>query len=495
MFGERRKGKLGPVMAAMILGMASLLSARSQDTGRTPPVSGVKIGELYETWSKQLSEKRRYRVSLPSSYDESKTDYPLVVVLDGEDYFVPAVGACRFMAMTRLMPEAVVVGVDNSNRRRDMTPPDVALPDVKKGNGDAFLAFLEEELLPVLTSRYRLLPLRILVGHSHGGLIGAYAISARPGLFRWYLLIDAPVGLDGGVSERRLLNYVKGQPRLTGRMISIERSFGWADESWRLLTAEAPRSFAVARIKMPAETHATMFYPALYEGLKWLFQDIMVPDGALATYSEMKKRYDGLSAAYGYRVPLPLSVLMDSAEDQLMAGNPLEASLFVEEAKNKYGASPGTEAFDRWIKVLRTNPLEETSDQILRSSPPSLDQIKPFLGTWVALAQNLSPNRVEITFEVQDAKAVARHREFDESGTEVSPILGGIAYLRMQGTDTIEWGYMNGMRPRTMIIAYAGKIDASGALAGYSTLKGVSFSPERDDDPGRPQPFKFVRRK
>jgi hypothetical protein len=494
MLEEWRTVRSAMSTAVMIVMLSSWLGSNSQDSGQASKISDVKIGEVFEIGSKQLNEKRKYSVSLPSSYDQSKAEYPLVVVLDGEDDFVPAVGACRFMSMNRLMPEAVVVGIHNSNRRRDMTPPDVALLDVKKGNGDAFLAFLEEELLPVLKSNYRLLPLRIFVGHSHGGLIGVYALSARPGLARWYLLIDAPVSLDNGVSERRLANFLAAHPGLTGRMISIERSFGWTDASWQVLETKAPKSFALTRIRMPEETHATMFLPALYEGLKWLFKDIMVREAALTTYAELKKRYDNLSDAYGYRVTIPFLVLLDAAEDQLMAGRPQEASGLVEEVKKQYGTSRETTAFENWIRALQMNPLEETYDQILGSPPPTADQIKPFLGTWEAVAQNHSPNKVEITFEVRDGKAVARHREFNESGTEVTPILGDIAYLRLKDKDTIEWGYMNGMRPRTMIIAYRASLDASGALTGFSAPKAVSFSPERRGDPGRAQPFKFVRK-
>jgi pimeloyl-ACP methyl ester carboxylesterase len=493
MLEERRSRRSALATTAMIMILSSSLALSSQEAGRASKISGVEIGDVFEMWSKQLNEKRTYSVSLPSSYDQSKAEYPLVVILDGESYFALAVGVCRFMSMNRLMPEAVVVGLHNSDRRRDMTPPDLSLPDIGKGNGAAFLAFLEEELLPVLKSSYRLLPLRILVGHSHGGLIACYAISERPNLFRWYLLVDAPVTLGNGVSEKRLENFLGAHPGLTGKMISIERSFGWTDDSWRVLGSKAPKSFVLTRFRMPEETHSTMFLPALYEGLKRLFKDIMAREDGLTTYAEMKSRYDSLSEAYGYRVAIPFLVLMDAAEDQLMAGRPGEASDLVEAVKKQFGDSPETAAFEKWIKALQENPLEETYDQILASLPPTADQIKPFLGTWKAVIQSHSPNGVEITFEIHDGKAVARHREFDESGAEVTPILGNIAYLRMRDKDMIEWGYMNGMRPRTMIIAYTAKLDASGALTGFSAPTAVSFSPERRDHPGTPQAFKFVR--
>ncbi|HEY4613347.1 MAG TPA: alpha/beta hydrolase-fold protein [Bacteroidota bacterium] len=473
----------------ILLGAASY----AQKTDKPVKVSGVEIGEVFEIHSKQLNETRRYSVSLPTSYYQSQEEYPLLVVLDGEYYFVPAVGAMRFMSMNHMMPEVIVVGIHNTNRRRDMTPPDISLPDVPKGKAESFLAFLGEELLPVLQSRYRLLPLRVLVGHSHGALFGVYALSARPELFRWHLVVDPPVHLNDYTSERRLLTYFTAHPKHSGRMALFERTFGWSDQSWGVLEKSLPKSFSVKRMKMPEEKHPTMFFPALYEGLKWLFSDLMFRQDTLTTLSELKTRYTKLSAASGYDVPIPHSLLSLAAEEQLMAGKSQEASAFVEELKTRFGQSAETKSFDVWVNTLRKNPLEETYDQILRSPAPTPTQMKTFIGTWEGVGLSLSPNKVVISFEVREGKVVAEHREYDESGSEVTPILGNIAFLRMKGNDTIEWGYMNGIRPRTMVIAFAGKLDASGALVGLYGLKAVSFSPERTDNPSLRESFKFTR--
>lgn len=492
---QRGKTKSILLTAIMVVMISSAPTVNAQDMSKASKVADVKVGELFEMKSKHLKETRKYSVSLPSSYDRSDAAYPLVVVLDGEDYFATAVGAYRFMAMNRLMPEAVVIGIHNTDRRGDMTPPDISLPDVAHRKGHAFLGFIEEELLPVLTSKYRLLPLRVLIGHSHGGLIAVYAISARPELFRWYLVVDAPLQLSARVSERRLLSYLEAHPRHTGRLISIERTFGWTDKAWQELERQTPKSFIISRMKMPGETHPTMFYPALYEGLKWLFTDIMFRPEILTSLSDLKTQYANLSAAYGYTVSIPRAVLQDAAEDQLMAGRPEEASALVGEVKKQFGPSPETKLFEEWIDVLRKRPLEETYDQVVHSAPPTEEQATEFLGTWEAVVQHHTPNKVEITFETTDGKVVARQREFDQSGNEVTPILGAIAYLRMKEKDTIEWGYMNGMRPRTMIISYTAKLDASGELKGSTALKAVSFSPDRTDNPDKPESFRFVRKR
>jgi pimeloyl-ACP methyl ester carboxylesterase len=481
------------VVALIILApIVPLSNAQEKDSAHA--VSKVVIGEEFELWSKELKESRKYSVSLPLSYPQSNASYPLILVLDGESYFVTAVGACRFMSMVRLMPEAVVVGINNKIRRLDMTPPDISLPDIPHGRADAFLAFLQHDLLPVLAANYRLLPLRVLVGHSHGALLGTYAITKVPELFRWQVLIDAPLQLGERTSESRLIGFLKGHTNYSGRMISVEHSFGWTDRSWIELEGVAPRTFSIARIKMADETHPTMFYPALYEGLKWLFNDIKPRQDTIVDLHALKAYYARLAAAYGQSVPIPQGVLLDAAEDQLMAGRPEAASPIVNEIKKQFGSSAETNVFDTWIEQLNKNPLEETYDQILRSPPPTAQQARQFLGTWKAVIQHHSPNNVEITFEDRNGVVTAHQREYNSSGFEVSPILGDIAYVRMKGTDAIEWGFMNGMRPRTMIISYVAKLDADGSLTGTSVPKAVSYSPDRTDNPGRPDPFRFVRK-
>lgn len=105
-------------------------------------------------FSTNINETRRYRVYLPRGYDEH-TDraYPLVIFHDGQNMFESgpfgswnADDAIDETTIAGLVREAVYVGVDNANRFRDYIP----------GLGaDNYIAFLTDELMPVLEANYR----------------------------------------------------------------------------------------------------------------------------------------------------------------------------------------------------------------------------------------------------------------------------------------------------------------------------------------------------
>ena len=101
------------------------------------------------------------------------------------------------------IPELIVVGVPNTDRTRDLTPTRNASrptggsdPSLRgSGGGDAFLAFLRDELIPTVDAAYRTTDYRILVGHSFGGLMSLHAFLSEPALFQAHLAIDPSVFL------------------------------------------------------------------------------------------------------------------------------------------------------------------------------------------------------------------------------------------------------------------------------------------------------------
>lgn len=149
-----------------------------------------------------LGEDREYWVSLPPSYDQvsqSHKTYPILIVLDGHSLFRPVSGMLNHMSTSRngsrRVPEMIVVGLQSSNRERDLTPDKIVT--VRKndtGGGDQFLSFIEKELFPVLQSTYRTSPYRVLVGHSLGGLLACHAYMQENSLFNAFIAIDPSFG-------------------------------------------------------------------------------------------------------------------------------------------------------------------------------------------------------------------------------------------------------------------------------------------------------------
>ena len=153
--------------------------------------------------SDALNETRHVLVRLPSGYATSPRTYPLVVLLDGGDtrqhsadvpLYSRSVATLATLERDGLAP-MILVGVENRNRVRDMTP--VERPDIYVGGGGApaFLRFIETELVPFVEARWRVGPTRILYGESYGGLFVLDAIARGRRIFSDYIAVSPTVGV------------------------------------------------------------------------------------------------------------------------------------------------------------------------------------------------------------------------------------------------------------------------------------------------------------
>src|SRR5690606_16404550 len=111
---------------------------------------------IYESIkSSRLGETRELKIQLPRNYDSnSEKHYPLIIVLDGDYLFEPMAGNVDLYSYWHEIPEAIVVGINQLNSRRDDSLFDEQsfLPYESGAN---FFEFLGMELLPHLDGKYR----------------------------------------------------------------------------------------------------------------------------------------------------------------------------------------------------------------------------------------------------------------------------------------------------------------------------------------------------
>jgi predicted alpha/beta superfamily hydrolase len=139
-----------------------------------------------------LSEDRKVFVHLPTTYDTSGTPYPVLYLLDGTPAFLlEMIAITTRLRNDRNAPEMIIVAIENTNRNRDMMPV-VAKDYPGPPRAEAFLGFVEKELIPDIEKTYRTTQPRILQGKSLSGLFTVYALLARPAAF------DAYVGCSAG---------------------------------------------------------------------------------------------------------------------------------------------------------------------------------------------------------------------------------------------------------------------------------------------------------
>src|SRR5215213_3030071 len=186
--------------------------------------TNFSIGDTQTVHSSILNEDRKIYVYTPR---KTNIKIPLILVFDGETLFEPTVFALRFMNRASeipQVPEALIIGIPNVDRMRDMP-----IPQQFGGKSENnFMQFLSKELIPYLNNRYALNGHTISIGHSQGGMFVSYLLSQSPQNFSWAAALDAPMNID--VKTKNLnesLSTLFKDQKTKSRYISIETLYGW----------------------------------------------------------------------------------------------------------------------------------------------------------------------------------------------------------------------------------------------------------------------------
>ncbi|WP_242156215.1 alpha/beta hydrolase [Aestuariivivens sediminis] len=146
---------------------------------------------IYETLeSSRLGESRQLKIQLPRGYNSNKDKaYPIVIVLDGDYLFEAVAGNVDYYSYWEDMPEAIVVGVNQMDKRYEdcMYSEQNSLPI---DTGAAFFEFVGMELMPYIENKYRTVNFRVAIGHGEtANFINYYLLKPEP-LFQAYVVIS-----------------------------------------------------------------------------------------------------------------------------------------------------------------------------------------------------------------------------------------------------------------------------------------------------------------
>ncbi|MFL6333367.1 MAG: alpha/beta hydrolase [Pyrinomonadaceae bacterium] len=252
--------------------------ARAASDERAAPLA---FGETFTIHSGILRETRRINVYVPPGYKESaETRLPVLYMPDGglaED-FLHVAGLVQVSVGNGTMRPFLLVGIENTRRRRDLTGPTDNENDKKiaprVGGSEAFRRFIRDELMPQVRRRYRTTNERAIVGESLAGLFVVETFLLEPELFDTYLAFDPSlwwnnqklVGEAGGLLRARLK---------TGKTLYLASSGEDTEATPRLadvLGKEAPPGLRWHYEKMPDEKHSTIYHPAALKAFRAVFK-------------------------------------------------------------------------------------------------------------------------------------------------------------------------------------------------------------------------------
>lgn len=271
-----------PRMAVHILLIALSVAIAACSRASAPAAETAPAHDSFDLPSARLAETRRINVYLPPDYgSDTSTRFPVLYMPDGglaEDFPHVATTVDTAIRAGRMRP-LIVVGIENTERRRDMTGPTTVESDRKVapriGGSAAFRAFIAEELIAQIESRYRASGERGLIGESLAGWFVVETFLAQPGLFDVSIALSPSLWWNGAALADGAAAPLAAWPEKPATLY-----LAWADETdigppaQRLaetLRLHAPPQLHWQAVPRPDLRHATIYRALAPEVLPALF--------------------------------------------------------------------------------------------------------------------------------------------------------------------------------------------------------------------------------
>jgi len=190
-------------LVALVLFFCTALFA--QNKFEINEITPLVIGNKIEIKSKILNETRTLNIYLPNGYSNNSTkQYPVIYLLDGsiDEDFIHISGLVQFGSFSwiNMLPETIVVGIANSDRKKDFTFPTHIKKDKRDfptaGKSQNFITFIEKELQPMIASLYKTNSTKTIIGQSLGGLLATEILFTQPQLFDNYIIVSPSLWWD-----------------------------------------------------------------------------------------------------------------------------------------------------------------------------------------------------------------------------------------------------------------------------------------------------------
>jgi predicted alpha/beta superfamily hydrolase len=193
--------------------------------------------------------------------------------------FLHVAGLVQIGSLNWTMRPHILVGIENTERRRDLTGPtnnendrEIA-PEV--GGSAAYRAFLKNELMPFIEGQYRTTDERSIVGESLAGLFVVETLLTDPALFDGYLAIDPSLWWDDERLVENAATILQLHPDLDATLfvaVSGQPGLNEVGKKFIGVLEEAdPRGLEIHFRDLSDEEHHTVYHPAALQGFRALF--------------------------------------------------------------------------------------------------------------------------------------------------------------------------------------------------------------------------------
>lgn len=296
-------------MKAIVLPLAVLAGCAHVPPGATTPQVGplarVAFADSFVHELPAAATGRRYQVwvDLPASYATSSRRYPVVFVTDPNWSFGMVRSIRDLLGQDgRNIEDFILVGLTHevgtaagTSRSRDYTPSDPLRDPARNaddysfpryGEAEAYRNYIQSQVFPLIASRYRAdMARKTFLGHSYGGLFGAYVLLTRPDMFGTYILGSPSLWFDRKHAFRLERDFAATHRDLRARVMMVTGGdevvgTGPGNNTINDLVADMRAFEAALRARgyagltvvsrtIPDEDHLTVFPDVATRGLLW----------------------------------------------------------------------------------------------------------------------------------------------------------------------------------------------------------------------------------
>lgn len=275
-----RRLRPGPLVVVTTALVVLFTPVAGQSHSEPTPLA---IGHTFTIESGVLGEVRTINVYRPPIYgDTLNLPLPVLYMPDGgiSEDFLHIAGLLQISVLNGTMRPFLLVGIENTHRRRDLTGPTRIAEDSSiapiVGESASFRQFIRTELMPVIRTLYRTTSESAIIGESLAGLFVVETLLQEPDLFDTYiafdpslwwndahLLSEARQRLSAGVYAGKVLYLASNAEAeladLTSRLAEV-------------LEAATPGGLKGYYQAMPQESHGTIYHPAALAAFRRLFK-------------------------------------------------------------------------------------------------------------------------------------------------------------------------------------------------------------------------------
>lgn len=250
---------------------------------RQLPAAPVPKHENFSIYSNFIDEDREINVWLPPQYQNSKEKFPVLYMPDGgimED-FPHIANTLDKLIKTKSIPPFILVGIENTERGRDLTGFSVVEADSQycplSDGAKNFRSFITDELVWEIEKKYRVNSKKGIIGESLAGLFVMETLFLKPASFDFYIAMDPSLWWNNHYLEREANGFIANLPKKKTKLWFA--GSGAEDISLhtknlaKTLNEKAPETLQWKYSDEPKEKHNTIFRATKEKALIWVLND------------------------------------------------------------------------------------------------------------------------------------------------------------------------------------------------------------------------------